>query len=76
MGEKKYEVKYKSDLWKKNTIIKDAVHGYISIPKPIMREIIDTETFQRLKNIEQTGMEALYRKRQIRTCSEIYGVLL
>ena len=60
MGEKKYEVKYKSDLWKKNTIIKDAVHGYISIPKPIMREIIDTETFQRLKNIEQTGMEALY----------------
>lgn len=54
------EVKYKSDLWKKSTIIKDAVHGYISIPKPIMREIIDTETFQRLKNIEQTGMEALY----------------
>lgn len=54
------EVKYKSDLWKKNTIIKDAVHGYISIPKPIMREIIDSETFQRLKNIEQTGMEALY----------------
>ena len=40
--------------------IKDAIHGYISIPKPIMREIIDTETFQRLKNIEQTGMEALY----------------
>lgn len=60
MGEEKYEVKYKSDLWKKSTIIKDAVHGYISIPKPIMREIIDTETFQRLKNIEQTGMEALY----------------
>lgn len=60
MGEEKCEVKYKSDLWKKNTIIKDAIHGYISIPKPIMREIIDTETFQRLKNIEQTGMEALY----------------
>lgn len=60
MGSEKYVVKYKSDLWKKNTIIKDAVHGYISIPKPIMREIIDTETFQRLKNIEQTGMEALY----------------
>lgn len=60
MEEEKFEVKYKKDLWKKNTIIKDAVHGYISIPKPIIREIIDTETFQRLKNIEQTGMEALY----------------
>lgn len=54
------EVKYTRDMWEKNTIIKDAVHGYISIPKPIVREIIDTETFQRLKNIEQTGMEALY----------------
>lgn len=58
-GEKR-NIRYNKNLWKKETIIKDAVHGYISVPKPIMREIIDTETFQRLKNIEQTGMEALY----------------
>lgn len=51
---------YSRSLWEKETIIKDAVHGYISIPKPIMRGIVDTRTFQRLKNIEQTGMEALY----------------
>ena len=52
--------KYGKEVWEKRTIIKDMVHGYIEIPKPIMREIIDTEQFQRLKDIEQTGMEALY----------------
>ena len=46
--------------WEKNTIIKDSVHGYINVPKPIAREIIDTDIFQRLKNIEQTGMQVLY----------------
>lgn len=60
MGDKKRSVKYDRSLWEKETIIKDAIHGYLSVPKPIMREIVDTETFQRLKNIEQTGMEALY----------------
>ena len=60
MEDEMSSVKYKKSVWKKETIIKDAVHGYISIPKPIMQEIIDTEIFQRLKNIEQTGMEALY----------------
>lgn len=29
MGEENYQIKYKRDLWKKDTIIKDAVHGYI-----------------------------------------------
>lgn len=47
-------------LWDKRTLIKDSVHGYISIPKPIVKEIIDTEMFQRLKNVGQTGMEVLY----------------
>lgn len=46
--------------WEKSTIIKDSVHGYINVPKPIAREIIDTDIFQRLKNIEQTGMQVLY----------------
>ena len=46
--------------WEKNTIIKDSVHGYINIPKPIAKEIVDTDVFQRLKNIEQTGMQVLY----------------
>lgn len=46
--------------WEKNTIIKDSVHGYINVPKPIAKEIIDTDIFQRLKNIEQTGMQVLY----------------
>lgn len=47
-------------LWEKTTIIKDSVHGYINVPKPISSAIIDTEVFQRLKNIEQTGMQVLY----------------
>lgn len=51
---------YNKDIWEKTTIIKDMVHGYIKVPKPIVNEIIDTEQFQRLKDIEQTGMEALY----------------
>lgn len=52
--------KYTKADWEKNTIIKDSVHGYINVPKPIAREIIDTDIFQRLKNIEQTGMQVLY----------------
>lgn len=52
MAEKSGGGRYERDLWERNTLIKDAVHGYISIPKPVMREIVDTETFQRLKNIQ------------------------
>lgn len=51
---------YSREDWEKNTIIKDSVHGYIKVPKPIVHEIVDTEIFQRLKNIEQTGMQVLY----------------
>lgn len=54
------EKEYGREIWEKDTIIKDMVHGYIKVPKPIMREIVDSEQFQRLKDIEQTGMEALY----------------
>lgn len=58
----------------KNTLIKDMVHGYIKIPKPIMREIVDSEQFQRLKDIEQTGMEALYPSATHKRFSHSLGV--
>lgn len=41
-------------------VIKDIIHGYISIPKVYFSEIIDTEIFQRLRRIEQTSMRNLY----------------
>ncbi len=41
-------------------IFKDPVHGYISIPKCFVEHLIDTEAFQRLRNIDQTGMRILY----------------
>lgn len=39
---------------------KDSVHGYINIPSIFVKELIDTEYFQRLRNIDQTGMRILY----------------
>ena len=41
-------------------MIMDSVHGYINIPKCFVDYIIDTEEFQRLRNIDQTGMRILY----------------
>lgn len=38
----------------------DSVHGYIDIPKCFVENLIDTEYFQRLRNIDQTGMRVLY----------------
>jgi HD superfamily phosphohydrolase len=46
--------------WKEYTQFKDLLHGYIKIHKPLVKEIINTSLFQRLKGIEQTGMEVLY----------------
>lgn len=43
-----------------NKIFRDNVHGYIKVPVPFARKIIDTEIFQRLRYIEQTGMRTLY----------------
>ena len=43
-----------------NKIIRDSLHGYISIPAIIFEQIIDTPIFQRLKRIEQTSMRPLY----------------
>lgn len=41
-------------------IFRDTVHGYISVPEEYVRAFIDTDVFQRLRNIEQTGMRVLY----------------
>ena len=65
---------YTKSVWEKNTLIKDMVHGYIKIPKPIMRELVDSEQFQRLKDIEQTGMEALYPSATHKRFSHSLGV--
>lgn len=40
-------------------IIKDSIHGYISLD-PIYSHIIDSPEFQRLKNIEQGSFRVLY----------------
>lgn len=39
---------------------RDTIHGYIEIPRIIVKEIIDTEQFQRLRYVEQTSMRPLY----------------
>lgn len=41
-------------------VFRDSVHGYIEIPEIIVKKIVDTELFQRLRNIEQTSMRPLY----------------
>jgi len=38
----------------------DNIHGYIRIPKIFIKYIIDTLEFQRLRNIDQTGMKVLF----------------
>lgn len=38
----------------------DIVHGYISIPKVFVSNIIDTSWFQRLRFIDQTGMKVVF----------------
>lgn len=45
----------------KNTkTFKDSVHGYIEVPKCFVETLMDNEYFQRLRNVEQTGMRVLY----------------
>jgi HD superfamily phosphohydrolase len=41
-------------------LFKDVIHGYIRVPRCFVENIIDTAMFQRLRNIEQTGMRVLY----------------
>jgi HD superfamily phosphohydrolase len=39
---------------------KDNIHGYINLPTVLVENIIDTDWFQRLRYINQTGMQVLY----------------
>jgi len=39
---------------------RDPVHGYIAVPEEYCAKIIDTPIFQRLREIEQTGMRVLF----------------
>lgn len=39
---------------------KDPVYGYIWIPSDLVRDVIDTQAFQRLRHIIQTSYEPLY----------------
>ena len=41
-------------------LIKDPVHGYITVSKEFCRLFIDTPVFQRLRLIEQTSMRWLF----------------
>jgi len=41
-------------------LIKDTVHGYISIPEEYCDELIDTEVFQRLRRIAQTSIHSVF----------------
>lgn len=43
-----------------NKLIKDPIYGYIKIDSNIAHQVIDTGTFQRLRNIRQTSYAALY----------------
>lgn len=47
-------------LVQETKIFRDSVHGYISVPADYVANFIDTEVFQRLRHIEQTGMRTLY----------------
>lgn len=46
--------------WDNQTVFKDAVLGYISVPKAVTKNLIDHKIFQRLRDVAQTGMETLY----------------
>ena len=51
---------YKGNCWLNTKLIKDPIHGYISIPTVYMKKIVDTCGFQRLRNIRQTSYDSLY----------------
>lgn len=40
--------------------LKDPLYGYIAIPTEIIRKVVDTATFQRLRRIMQTSYSPLY----------------
>lgn len=50
----------KGNDMQKDKIFQDSTQGYISIPEIYVSELIDTEEMQRLKDVSQTGLKALY----------------
>lgn len=44
----------------KTKIFRDPIYGYIEIPVPIVRKVVDTPAFQRLRRIIQTSYSPLY----------------
>lgn len=40
--------------------LKDPIYGYIRVEENIMYQVVDTPTFQRLRNIVQTSYAPLY----------------
>lgn len=50
----------REDPWLNIKLVKDPLHGYISIPTVYMKHIVDTCGFQRLRNIRQTSYDSLY----------------
>ncbi|MCL2654888.1 MAG: HD domain-containing protein [Coriobacteriia bacterium] len=49
-----------SNLPRQLKSFKDSVHGYIHVPGVVVSHIIDTELFQRLHDVEQTGMKSIF----------------
>lgn len=46
--------------WKDIKIFRDPVHQYIEIPKIYIRYLIDTYDMQRIKDVAQSGLKAVY----------------
>lgn len=44
---------------KKTTIINDPIYGFISLPSPLIRRLIDHKYYQRLRRIKQLGLTYL-----------------
>jgi HD superfamily phosphohydrolase len=41
-------------------VFKDAVHGYVRVPRNWCEKFVDTPLFQRLRHVEQTSMRCLF----------------
>lgn len=54
--------------------LRDSIHGYIQVPLCILSRIIDTSLFQRLQDIEQTGMRPLFPAAKHNRFSHSLGV--
>lgn len=58
----------------KQTYFKDNVFGYIKIDKEIVDKIVNSKSFQRLRNIEQSNLHVLYPSSKITRFAHSLGV--